>query len=69
MLCFSLLQGRITYAFTRHDVDHHCGRLLQGGVRLLGFDIEWRVTFQYVLYTPSTFRLLHLYFFIGCHLP
>ncbi|KAK9832852.1 hypothetical protein WJX81_007824 [Elliptochloris bilobata] len=42
----SFCQGRMLYASTPSDVDQLCWRLLSLGVAVVGFDIEWRVTFK-----------------------
>ena len=48
------VQGCITYAAAQEDVEHVCQSILASGVKALGFDIEWHVTYRraLALFTP-----------------
>ncbi|KAK9829092.1 hypothetical protein WJX72_003852 [[Myrmecia] bisecta] len=42
----SYAEGKITYVYTPLEVDYHCCQLAASGVAAVGFDIEWRVTYE-----------------------
>ena len=59
--CFG---GTLRYAFTGYEVDSHCKALLDSGIAAVGFDIEWRVTYQTGV-PPRPVALIQLCFLEG----
>ena len=39
-------QGRLVYATTSGDINHHCEQLLASGCHAIGLDAEWRVRYR-----------------------
>ena len=59
-----LLQGRLIYATTSGDINHHCQQLLVSGCSAVGLDTEWRVTYR-ANEAPRKTALLQVPFYLS----